>query len=421
MCKRTKVQNVALHLFTDGRDAPPHDGVNVLSNIEYQLKEMKVGRIASVAGRYFALDRDNRWDRTQRTYEAISGGIGPTATSAVQAVGDSYKAGKTDEFVEPTVILDPQGKPTTVDENDGCIFFNFRVDRPRQLTKAFVIPPPNFESGEFLKSEVGGSLGLKGATPPPTFQRKKTYKNLFFVTMTEYQQNIPVSAVAFPTESVEQTMCEVISKSNMRQFHLAESEKERMVTYYMNGLRGERYPGEDDKIIPSPKVGTYDHKPEMSLHELIREFKWALSQNTYHFFVINFANPDMVAHSGKLQATIKACEVVDWALGEMRDAVLKLDGTIFITADHGNAEELLTFDPSSFFYTTHDGSMNTEHSNNPVPLVMINNAYKGKPTLLETGTLADVAPTILNFMKLPVPTLMTGRNLFHEPQVTPTA
>lgn len=410
-CKRNKLQKIVLHLFTDGRDAPPHDGVNVLSNIEYRLKELKIGRIASVTGRYYALDRDNRWERTQRTYEAIVAGSGPTASSAVQAVSDSYKAGKTDEFVEPTVILDSAGKPSLVADGDACIFFNFRVDRPRQLTKAFVIPKQNFESGEFLKKEVGGSLGLKGAAPPPTFQRSRVIQDLFFVTMTEYQQGVPVSAVAFPTESVQDPMTKVVSDQGMRQFHLAESEKERMVTYYMNGLRTERFPGEDVKIIPSPRVGTYDHKPEMSLPEVVREFKRALMQNTYHFFVLNYANPDMVAHSGKLEATIKACEIVDWAIGEMRDAVLTLGGTMWITADHGNAEELLTFDPSTFFYTLREGSMNTEHSNNPVPLVMINADYKGKPSALTKGTLADVAPTILTHMGLPIPAAMTGKNL----------
>ncbi len=411
LCKRNKIGNVALHLFTDGRDAPPHDGVNVLSNIEYKLKEMKIGKIASIAGRYFALDRDNRWDRTKATYEAMTSGIGPTSPSAVQAVSDSYKAGKTDEFVEPTVIVPAGGKPITVNDGDACIFFNFRVDRPRQLTKAFVIKSPDFETGAFLKSEVGGSLGLKGQAPPPTFPRQKTYKNLFFVTMTEYQRDVPVSAIAFPTESVEEAMTKVVADAGYKQFHLAESEKERMVTYYMDGLRSEKLPGEDIRIISSPKVGTYDHQPEMSLFALVRELKWALSQNKYQFVVMNIANPDMVAHSGKLQATIKACEAVDAGIEEIKKAVLKLDGTIFITADHGNAEELLTFDPSSFYYTTHDGSMNTEHSNNPVPLVVINNGMKGKKDALSTGTLADVAPTILSFMKLPIPTQMTGKNL----------
>jgi 2,3-bisphosphoglycerate-independent phosphoglycerate mutase len=411
LCKRNKVTNVVLHLFTDGRDAPPHDGVNILSNIEYKLKEMKVGKIATIAGRYFALDRDNRWDRTKGVYEAMTSGIGPTSTSAVQAVSDSYKSGKTDEFVEPTVIVPTDGKPLTINDGDACIFFNFRVDRPRQLTKAFVIKAPDFETGAFLRTEVGGSLGLKGQEPPPTFERQKVVKDLFFVTMTEYQHDVPVSAVAFPTESVQEAMTKVVADAGYKQFHLAESEKERMVTYYMDGLRSERLPGEDVKIISSPKVGTYDHKPEMSLFPLVRELKWALSQNKYQFVVMNIANPDMVAHSGKLQATIKACEAVDVGLEEIKNAVLKLDGTIFITADHGNAEELLTFDPSSFYYTTHDGSMNTEHSNNPVPLVVINNAFKGKTDMIVPGTLADVAPTILNFMKLPVPELMTGKNL----------
>lgn len=416
LAKRMNVTDVVLHVFTDGRDAPPHDGVNILSNIEFALKDVGIGKIGSVAGRYYALDRDNRWERTQQAYEAITSGIGPRADSAVLAVSDSYKAGKTDEFVEPTVIAKEGEEPSTVNDGDAVIFFNFRVDRPRQLTKAFVIPKPEFESGAFLKKEIGGSLGLKGQAPPPTFERKKVIKELCFVTMTEYQSGVPVSAVGFPTESIDQPIGQVISENKMKQMHMAESEKERMVTYYIDGLRGVPFEGEDVKIISSPKVGTYDHKPEMSLPGLVREFLWALSLNKYHFFVLNFANPDMVAHSGKLQATIKAVEHVDWALGVMKTAVLTVDGAIFITADHGNAEELLTFDPSGFYYTTHDGSMNTEHSNNPVPFVMIENSMRGKPTALETGTLADVAPTILNFMKIPVPAVMTGKNLLKVDQ-----
>lgn len=411
LCKRLNIKSLVLHVFTDGRDAPPHDGVNVISNIEFTLKEAGIGRIASVAGRYYALDRDNRWERTEQAYDAITSGIGPRATSAVAAVSDSYKAGKTDEFVVPTVIVKEGEEPVGVKDGDAVIFFNFRVDRPRQLTKAFVIPKPEFESGAFLRKEVGGSLGLKGQAPPPTFVRKKVIKDMCFVTMTEYQEGVPVSAVGFPTESIDHPIGQIIAENKMLQMHMAESEKERMVTYYVDGLRGVPFEGEDVKIVSSPKVGTYDHKPEMSLPALVREFLWALEKNKYHFFMINFANPDMVAHSGKLQATIKAVQHVDWALGVMMNAVLTLDGAIFITADHGNAEELLTFDPSGFYYTTHDGSMNTEHSNNPVPFVMIEKSFEGKPGALETGTLADVAPTILGYMKIQTPTVMTGKNL----------
>ncbi len=408
-CKRNKVQNVMLHLFTDGRDAPPHDGVNVITQLEFIIKEKySFARIASLSGRYYSLDRDNRWERTQKTYDAIVNGLGVKGRNATTAVSESYKAGKTDEFLEPTVILDSEGKPTTVDDNDACIFFNFRVDRPRQLTKAFVIK--DFETGAFQLAEEGKTPSLLNKQKP-TFLRQKILSNLFFVTMTEYQKGLPVSTIAFPNETVQDSFAEVISKQGMKQFHLAESEKERMVTYYFDGLRIKPFDGEDVVIVPSPKVGTYDRKPEMSLPEIAREFERALHRNQHHFFMLNFANPDMVAHSGKIDATIRACEIVDGVLHKMVKAVLALEGTVFITADHGNAEELLTFDSSGFFFTTQEGSMNTEHSNNPVPFVMINNSYKGKTNALTNGSLADVAPTILSFLKLPIPPEMTGKNL----------
>lgn len=409
LAKRAKLPKVCLHVFTDGRDSPPHDGVNAITTLEFEIKEhYPFARIASIAGRYYAMDRDTRWERTQKAYEAIVLGKGVEHTNAITAISESYKAGKTDEFIEATVLLDAQGNCTPVNDNDACIFFNFRVDRPRQLTKAFVLP--DFESGAFQFEEEKKTPSAFHQ-PKPTFTRTKRPSNLFFVTMTEYQQGLPVSKIAFPNDTVEHSLPEVLAAHQLRQFHLAESEKERMVTYYFDGLRIEKFPGEDTLIIPSPSVGTYDRKPEMSLPGIVDAFKTALSSNTYHFFMLNFANPDMVAHSGKLKATIKACEIVDWALGEMVPMVLAVGGTVYITADHGNAEELLTFDSSGFFFTTREGAMNTEHSNNPVPFVMINAQYAGKPQALADGSLADVAPTILTQLHLPIPPQMTGHNL----------
>ncbi len=409
LCKLQKIPRVALHLFTDGRDAPPRDGVNVVTRIEFELqKEYPFAKIASLSGRYFALDRDNHWERTQKVYDALTTGSGAKETSAVATLSNSYLQGKTDEFIEPTVIGDIQANHLTIEENDAVIFFNFRVDRPRQLAKAFVIP--DFESGAFLQSDGVVSKGI----PKTTFTRQKTYKNLFFVTMTEYQKEIPVSGVAFPNERVEKPMSEILSEHNYTQLHLAESEKERMVTYYFDGLRTQYFDKEDVVIVPSPRVGTYDRKPEMALPGVQKQFLQLLSLDKYQFFVCNFANPDMVAHSGKTDATIKACQEVDHALSVLVEAVLSVDGSVFITADHGNAEELLTYDASGFFFTSGNGSMNTEHSNNPVPFVFVANAFKGKPTALSQGTLADVAPTMLTWMKLPIPKEMTGKNLLKE-------
>lgn len=412
LAKRAKLPKVCLHLFTDGRDSPPHDGVNVITKLEYELKEKyPFARIATVSGRYYAMDRDTRWERTQKAYAAIVSGKGVQAKNATTAVSESYKAGKTDEFIDATVILDEAGNSSPVNDNDACIFFNFRVDRPRQLTKAFVLP--DFESGKF-QFEEEKKIPSAFHQPKPTFKREKIPANLFFVTMTEYQQGLPVSKIAFPNDKVDHSLPQVLAEGNLRQFHLAESEKERMVTYYFDGLRIEKFPGEDTLIIPSPSVGTYDRKPEMSLPGIVDAFKTALASNTYHFFMLNFANPDMVAHSGKLKATIKACEIVDWALGEMVPMILSVGGSVFITADHGNAEELLTFDSSGFFFTTREGAMNTEHSNNPVPFLMICPEYEGKPQALADGSLADVAPTILTHMHLPIPEQMTGHNLLKE-------
>lgn len=404
LCKRSHLHDVALHLFLDGRDAPPHDGVHVIAQIEYALKESGVGRIASISGRYYAMDRNQRYERTMQVYDCLTVGSQKTGQSASDVINASYKDGKTDEFIEPTVILDPAGKPTLVSDNDACIFFNFRVDRPRQLTRLFVAKPGEFES--FVQKK---------------FLRKKTLQNLFFTTMTQYQHDVAVSAVAFPTQSAPMPLGQVLADNKLLQMHMAESEKERMVTYYFNGLSSELLPGEDICIVPSPKVETYDKRPAMSIWPLYSEFVRALAKNRYHFFILNIANADMVAHSGKIGATIKALEIVDTVLGKMVHDVLALDGTVCITADHGNAEELLTYDQNSFFYTTKGGAMNTEHSNNPVPFVLIGNQYEKQMDLLSAGgSLADVAPTILDLFKLPLPKEMSGKTLlkkFQNPNV----
>ncbi len=412
--RRNYFGKIYLHLFTDGRDAPPTDAVNVIAKIQNYLNEVKIARIATISGRYWAMDRDARWDRTKKAYDAIVNGIGVKAADPLDAMKASYQTNVTDEFIEPTII-EVNGKPTaTVGDNDTVIFFNFRIDRPRQLTMAFTFA--NFEElkvVEFGYTPHGTQKHDRTShkAEGPTFKRGKVPKNLYFVTMTEYQKNLPVSAIAFPPDYVQNSMPEILSKLGLFQFHLSESEKERMVTYYMDGLKDNRFPGEDVLIVPSPNVSTYDKKPEMSLFKIVTEFKRAILEDKYHFIVMNFANPDMVAHTGNLKATVKAVDYVDSAVGSVAAMVLKAGGTLFITADHGNAEELLSFPLGTFFFTTSSGSINTEHSNSPVPFYVIGNQFKGMQGLLRDGNLSDVAPTILGLMGIPTPPEMSGVNL----------
>jgi 2,3-bisphosphoglycerate-independent phosphoglycerate mutase len=410
-CKREEIEKVYLHLFTDGRDSPPKEGRQVVEEIENHLKAIKIGRIASLSGRYYAMDRDRRWDRTERAYKSIVLGQGVFAENAIAAVDNAYLKGQTDEFIEPTVIVH-SGKPVaTVNDNDAVVFFNFRIDRPRQLSMAFVLPDfENLKSYDFgYEPEARKDVGEEKFQS--TFARQKVARNIFFVTMTQYQKGLPVSNVAFGPEVVEKPLAEVLSDNGLRQLHMAESEKERFVKYYFNGLREEPVEGEDDIIVPSPKVATYDKKPEMSLPKLVKELRKRIRKDMYHFIVVNFANPDMVAHSGNIKATIKAVEHVDKHLQRLIDEVLKQDGTVLISADHGNAEELLTFPTSTYFFTTSKGTVNTDHSNNPVPLVVINNAFRKKPVNIPKGALSDIAPTILGLFGIPKPLQMTGNNL----------
>lgn len=411
-CKRRAVSNVYLHIFTDGRDSAPNDAINVVAELESRIKDLGLGVIASVAGRYYAMDRDQRWERTQKTYEALVGGVGKTAITIEDAIKQSYADGKTDEFIEPTVIVDQQGKPVgLINDNDTCVFFNFRVDRPRQTTMAFTIPDfenlEAFELGQDIehgKQDVEVSIGK-------TFTRSKFLKNLFFVTMTEYQKKLPVSAIAFPPQTAVNNLSEVLSQKGLLQMHLSESEKEKMVTFYFDGLSEKPFPGEDVMIVPSLKVSTYDKKPQMALWDIVSEFESAIAKDKYHFFMVNFANPDMVAHTGNIKATMRACEEVDQAIGVLATQILARDGTLIITADHGNAEELLTYPYTSFFYTSQKGTINTEHSNNPVPFIVIQKSLQGQNRVFRRGSLSDIAPTILGIFKIPVPPEMTGRDL----------
>lgn len=411
-CQKNELKNTRLHLFTDGRDTAPQEAEVEIAKIEEYLKENKTAQIASISGRYYAMDRDRRWERTEKAYKAIVLGKGVTAASGVAAVKNAYAKSLTDEFIEPTVILTQEGAVVgSVESGDAIIFFNFRVDRVRQLTMAFVLA----EFEKLTSFEFGYAPGTEieegKATFARTFVREKWPQNIFFVTMTEYHKKLPVSAIAYGPIVVADSFSDVIARVNLRQLHMAESEKERFVTYYFDGMRETRVPGEDVVIVPSPKVSTYDKKPEMSVFKLVQEFKKALAKDIYNLFVINFANPDMVAHTGNLKATIEAIETTDKAVGEVFEMINTVGGNLIITADHGNAEELISFPSTSFFFTSAEGEVNTDHSNNPVPILLVSERLKSGLLNLPQGELSDVAPTVISLMGLSVPASMKGKNL----------
>lgn len=397
--------NVYLHLFTDGRDSPPTSGINYIREIGDQCKALGVGKIATIMGRYYAMDRDHRWERTELAYDALTiGSESQCIVDPVPYIEELYKQGITDEFITPLNVCDKDGTKRVVSDNDAVIFFNYRIDRPRQLTKAFVLP--DFEQG--IKVEGFDPYSIKYdkshisyKNPGTTFTRKKIIGNLLFTTMTRYEEGLPVN-VAFPPQLIETPLGKVFSINNLQQLRIAETEKERFVTYYMNGQREEIYPGEERIIVPSKKVATYDLAPEMSAYEITMTILEKIKLNTFDAVICNLANADMVAHTGHLEATIKACEVVDECVGKIVTEVLSRNGVVLITADHGNAEELIN---------NETGEVDTEHSIYPVPFLIIGKPYLGKTTTLPTGILADVAPTILSIMGLPKPPEMTGREL----------
>ncbi len=365
-------EQVKLHLFTDGRDSPPKSALVLIEELEKVLTEINSGEIVSLIGRYYSMDRDRRWERTRVAYDLLVLGQGQPAISAAKAVEDYYQENITDEFLPATKITDGR-----IQDNDAVIFFNFRTDRARQLTRAFVDSDFHY------------------------FARSRRPK-IFFVSMTELEKNLPVSQVAFLPRHVDYALPRIISEKGWRQLHLAETEKYAFVTYYFNGLYEKELAGEDRILVPSAKVATYDLKPEMSSYELTDVFLKNLKKNIYHFILLNFANPDMVGHSGVLAAGIKACEVVDECLGKITKAVLAKDGVCLITADHGNVEEMIDLQT---------GSVSTSHSLNPVPLIICGRQWQGQSQVLAAGTLIDVAPTVLKLMGADRPADMTGRAL----------
>ncbi len=382
MAKDEGLKNVFIHAFLDGRDTPPKSGIKYLQTLEKRLKEIGIGKIATISGRYYAMDRDKRWDRVEKAYNAMVIGEGEKNSSSVKAIEDSYEKGVTDEFILPTVIVDEKDKPAAlIQDNDSVIFFNFRADRAREITTA---------------------LSAKDFSE---FHRKEKPELSSFVTMTVYNEEFNLPA-AFPPVRLTNILGEVISKAGLKQLRISETEKYAHVTYFFNGGDEKAFEGEDRMLIPSPRdIPTYDKKPEMSAYEVTDEVIKQINSKKYAFIVLNYANADMVGHTGVLDAAIKAVETVDECLGKVLKAVEENNGVAIITSDHGDADQMIDYET---------GQPHTAHTMNPVPFIVINNVgvQNFEPLQLrEKGIFADIAPTILELMDISKPVDMTGVSL----------
>ncbi|MBR6326531.1 MAG: 2,3-bisphosphoglycerate-independent phosphoglycerate mutase [Lachnospiraceae bacterium] len=392
LCKKQQFERVYLHPFFDGRDTPPASGKDYLQALVDKTKEIGVGRVATLSGRYYAMDRDNNWDRIQKAYDALVLGEGNKGTDPVEAMQASYDAGVTDEFVIPTVITDADGKPlTTVKANDSVIFFNFRPDRAREITKAFCF------SDADIAAQGGDPENTKSIAH---LKRAKGFLPLTYVCFKDYDETIPNKFVAFKKEEIKNTFGQFLAQNGLKQLRLAETEKYAHVTFFFNGGLEEPYEGEDRILVNSPAVATYDLKPEMSAPEVSEKLNAAILSGEYDVIVINFANPDMVGHTGVLEAAITAVERVDEFVGSACEAVKKMGGVLFICADHGNAEQMINKET---------GQPHTAHTTNPVPFILYN--YDEAYTLREGGKLCDIAPTLIEVMGMEQPKEMTGQSL----------
>ena len=377
LAKRAGLKKVYLHAFLDGRDTPPDSGKSFLMDVEKKMQELGVGEIATISGRYYAMDRDKNYDRVEKAYRAMVDGTGEKASSVEEAIDASYAKKVYDEFVLPTVI-EKDGAVHTVSDGDAMIFFNFRPDRAREICHAFCDDEFNF------------------------FNRGPR-KKVFFVCFTDYDPTIPNKHVAFEKEEIHNTLGEVVSDLGKNQLRIAETEKYAHVTFFFNGGKEEPYENEDRILVPSPKeVPTYDLKPEMSCYTVTEKLTEAIRSGKYDLVVANFANPDMVGHTGVLSAAIKAIEVVDECMGKVVDAVESMHGNLFILADHGNADIMID---------EKTGEPYTAHTTNPVPFILVS---EEKHKLREGGCLADVAPTLLELMGIPQPKEMTGKSLLEK-------
>ena len=376
MAKRRDFENVYVHCFLDGRDTPPASAEGYITQLEDKMKEKKLGKIASISGRYYAMDRDKRWDRIKKCYDALVRGEGNKATSATIAIENSYQKEVFDEFVEPTVIVNNDVPIAKIEENDSIIFFNFRPDRAREITRAIVDPDFN----EFETEKI----------------------HTYFVCFTSYDETMPNVKIAFKKEPLVNTFGEVISKHGLTQLRIAETEKYAHVTFFFNGGEEKQYPGEDRILVPSPKVATYDLQPEMSAYIVTEKVVEAINSDKYNAIILNYANPDMVGHTGSLPAAIKAVETIDECVQKVVDAILEHDGTLLITADHGNCEQMID-------YKT--GEPHTAHTTNPVPLILVT---KEENLKVKSGKLADLAPTMLELLGIEQPKEMTGESILEK-------
>ena len=379
MAKEKGLKEVYVHAFLDGRDVSPYSAKDDLRDLEAKMKEIGVGEIATVSGRYYAMDRDNRWERIELAYDNMTLGIGEEADDLVKYVEDSYKNEVTDEFMLPVHKM-VDGKPlTTIDDNDSVIFYNFRPDRARQMTRTFV------------DEDFSG------------FERKKIV-HVDYTCMTQYDKTIENVKIAYPPRTYKKILSEVLAENNVKQLRIAETEKYAHVTFFFNGGVEEPFDGEDRILVPSPKVATYDLKPEMSANEVKEKVVEAINSEEYGVIILNFANPDMVGHTGIIDAEIKAIETVDKCMGDVMHATLKHNYDLLITADHGNAEELIDYESNEPF---------TAHTINPVPLIYVGNNTKDKK-LKDGGKLSDLAPTMLDILGIEQPEEMTGHSLIEK-------
>ena len=376
LAKRQGLTDVCVHCFLDGRDTAPTSGKEFIEELEAKIKEIGVGQIASIEGRYYAMDRDNRWDRVEKAYAALVYGEGNEAADAVEAIQASYDNDKTDEFVLPTVI-EKDGQPVAkIQDKDSVVFFNFRPDRAREITRAMCDP------------EFTG------------FERRNGVFPLTYVCFTEYDETIPGKIIAFHKEEITNTFGEFLAANGLTQLRLAETEKYAHVTFFFNGGVEVPNKGEDRILVKSPAVATYDLQPEMSAPEVGEKLVEAIKSDKYDVIIINFANPDMVGHTGVQEAAIKAVETVDTCVGNAVAALKEVDGQMFICADHGNCEQLIDYET---------GEPYTAHTTNPVPFILVN--YDPAYTLREGGCLADIAPTLIEMMGMEQPAEMTGKSL----------
>lgn len=371
MAREYGLEKVYIHAILDGRDTPPKSGAGYMQDLLDKIEEIGVGKVATVSGRYYTMDRDNRWERTKKAYDVMILGEGNEGNDPYQAIKDSYAEGVNDEFVIP-VVLKEEGKTVAViEDGDTVVFFNFRGDRARQITRALALE--EFE-------------GFERPVEHP--------ENLYYICLAEYDEEFPLP-VAFPPLEIKNGLGETLSKHNLKQLRIAETEKYAHVTFFFNGGIEKTYPGEDRKLIPSPKVATYDLKPEMSAYEVTDALLERIAEDKYDVIILNFANCDMVGHTGFLEAAVKAVETVDECIGKIVPAILEKGGQILLTADHGNSEQMIDIDGEPF----------TAHTTNPVPLIYIGGPEGSK---VKHGKLADLAPTMLNLLGIEVPEEMTG-------------